>query len=499
MDKAYRAGLICGGVIFEIWSPPISGIRRNRKTKIVATLGPASRSEEKMRALFLAGADVFRINMSHTDHAGLRSMVGAIRELEVSEGRPISILVDLQGPKLRLGKIEGERMLETGSRVMLARGEVVEDASLLPIPHPEIFAALKEGANLLIDDGKVRLVAESVTKDRIEARVVQGGIVKNHKGVNLPDTMLPIPALTEKDRSDLDYALSLPIDWLGLSFVQRPADVAEIRKAVAGRAGVLSKIEKPMALEMLDEILQLSDAVMVARGDLGVELPLEAVPGRQKQIIRAARHAGKPVVVATQMLESMITAAVPTRAEVSDVANAIFEGADAVMLSAESASGKYPVEAVTMMDRIAQTIESDPLYRPIMEAQRQEPEATLSDAILAAVHDVTHTIKASAIVCWTKSGSTGLRASRERPEAPIIALTPIPAMARRLTLAWGLHCVVTEDAHDPGDVADRACRIAYSQGIAKMGDRIVITAGLPLGTPGATNLLRVAYVTKRED
>jgi pyruvate kinase len=289
----------------------------------------------------------------------------------------------------------------------------------------------------------------------------------------------------------------LDIDWLGLSFVQRPDDVAEIRKAVAGRAGVLSKIEKPMALQMLDEILQLSDAVMVARGDLGVELPLESVPGRQKQIIRAARHAGKPVVVATQMLESMITAAVPTRAEVSDVANAVFEGADAVMLSAESASGAHPVEAVAMMDRIAQTIESDPVYRPIMEAQREAPEATMADAILAAVHDVTHTIKASAIVCWTKSGSTGLRASRERPEAPIIALTPIRAMARRLMLAWGLHCVVTDDAHDLDDVADRACQIAFSQGFAKMGDRVVITAGLPLGTPGATNLLRVAYVSKR--
>jgi pyruvate kinase len=475
----------------------ISSIRRSRKTKIVATLGPASRSEAQIRALFLAGADVFRINMSHTDHAGLAQLVAAVRAIETDELRPISILVDLQGPKLRLGKIEAERMLETGSHVTLVRGEFSDDIGVLPIPHPEIFAALKPGANLLIDDGKVRLAAEEVTADRIEARVLQGGVVKNHKGVNLPDTMLPIPALTPKDRADLDYALSLHIDWLGLSFVQRPDDVAEIRKAVAGRAGVLSKIEKPMALQMLDEILQLSDAVMVARGDLGVELPLEAVPGRQKQIIQAARHAGKPVVVATQMLESMITAAVPTRAEVSDVANAIFEGADAVMLSAETASGAYPVEAVAVMDRIAQAIERDPLYRPIMEAQRQAPEATMADAILAAVHDVTHTIRASAIVCWTKSGSTGLRAARERPEAPIIALTPIRAMARRLTLAWGLHCVVTEDAHDLDDVAERACRIAFSQGFAKMGDRVVITAGLPLGTPGATNLLRVAYVTKR--
>jgi pyruvate kinase len=373
------------------------------------------------------------------------------------------------------------------------------DPNHLPMAHPEIFAALKPGSVLLIDDGKVRLVAESVTESRIEATVLHGGLVKNHKGVNLPDTLLPIPALTPKDRSDLDYALSLNIDWLALSFVQRPDDVAELRKATAGRAGVMTKLEKPAAFYALDEIISLSDSVMVARGDLGVELPLEAVPGRQKQIIQAARHAGKPVVVATQMLESMINTAVPTRAEVSDVANAVFEGADAVMLSAETASGSYPVEAVTMMDRIAQAVESDPLYRSIINAQRQVPEATIADALLAAVHDVTHTIQASAIVCWTKSGSTGLRAARERPEAPILALTPIKAMARRLTLAWGLHCVETEDAQDLDDVAERACEIAFSHGFAKPGERVVITAGLPLGTPGATNMLRVAFVPRKSN
>jgi pyruvate kinase len=472
-------------------------MRRSRKTKIVATLGPSSNTHEQLRALFTAGADVFRINMSHTDHARLAALVKTVRAVEEEVGRPISLLVDLQGPKLRLGKLEGgQRVLETGSHITLKRGETA-DADSLPIPHAEIFAALKAGSNLLIDDGKVRLLAERVTEDRIDAAVIQGGPVKNHKGVNLPDTLLPIPALTPKDRSDLDYALSLPIDWLGLSFVQRPDDVAELRKAAAGRAGVLSKIEKPAALQSLEEIMMLSDAVMVARGDLGVELPLEDVPGRQKQIIRSARRAGKPVVVATQMLESMISAAVPTRAEVSDVANAVFEGADAVMLSAETAAGAHPVEAVTVMDRIAQAVESDPVYGAMMETQREAPEATQPDAILAAVHDVTHTIRASAIVCWTKSGSTGLRAARERPEAPILALTPIKAMARRLTLAWGLHCVETEDAHDLDDVAERACQIAFSQGFAKVGDRVVITAGLPLGTPGATNLLRVAYVTKK--
>jgi pyruvate kinase len=473
-------------------------MRRSRRTKIVATLGPASHTQEHIRALFIAGVDVFRINMSHTSHANLTTLVDTVRQVEADAGRPISVLVDLQGPKLRLGKIDGgEKRLESGRTVTLVRAETAPDPDHLPMPHPEIFAALKPGSALLIDDGKVRLVVESVTDSRIEAAVLNGGLVKNHKGVNLPDTLLPIPALTPKDRSDLDYALSLNIDWLALSFVQRADDVAELRKACGGRAGVMTKLEKPAAFSALDEIISLSDSVMVARGDLGVELPLEAVPGRQKQIIQAARHAGKPVVVATQMLESMIQTAVPTRAEVSDVANAVFEGADAVMLSAETASGAYPAEAVAMMDRIAQAVESDPLYRSIIDAQRQVPEFTTADALLAAVHDVTHTIQASAIVCWTKSGSTGLRAARERPEAPILALTPIKAMARRLNLAWGLHCVETEDAQDLDDVAERACQIAFAHGFAKPGDRVVITAGLPLGTPGATNMLRVAFVTRK--
>ncbi len=473
-------------------------MRRSRKIKIVATLGPSSNTEERIRALFAAGADVFRINMSHTTHAALAHLVAAVRAVEAEAGRPIAVLVDLQGPKLRLGKLgHGEVKLVTGSQITLVRKQTTSDAGHLPIPHAEIFAALKPGANLLIDDGKVRLRVDEVTKDTMLATVLQGGVVKDHKGVNLPDTVLPIPALTPKDRSDLDYALSLGIDWLALSFVQRPDDVAELRKAVAGRAGILAKIEKPAALSTLEDIIQLSDAVMVARGDLGVELPLEEVPGRQKQIVRAAREAGKPVVVATQMLESMIVNAVPTRAEVSDVATAVFDGADAVMLSAETASGAYPVEAVGVMDRIAQAVERDVLYRTVIDAQRPTPEATMPDAILAAVHDVTHTIRAAAIVCWTKSGSTGLRGARERPEAPILALTPIRAMARRLTLAWGLHCVETEDAHDLDDVAERACQIAFSQGFAKNGDRIVVTAGLPLGTPGATNLLRVALVGQK--
>jgi pyruvate kinase len=470
-------------------------MRRTRKTKILATLGPASSSPEKIKALFEAGADVFRINMSHTSHTALAEIHRRVRALEVEAGRPIGILLDLQGPKIRLGSLPGGQVtLETGARVKLLRKVEAGEPGALPIPHAEVFAAVKPDEILLIDDGRLRLRIVSVAEDSAEALVELGGVFRDRKGVNLPDTVLPIPAMTPKDRTDLDAALNLGVDWVALSFVQRPEDVAELRKAVQGRAGVLTKIEKPKALERLDEILDFSDALMVARGDLGVELPLESVPGKQKQITRAARKAGKPVVVATQMLESMISAPQPTRAEVSDVATAVFEGADAVMLSAETASGAYPVEAVTMMDKVASQVETDPLYQQILDAQRSPPEQTTADAIMAAVHEVTHTIHASAIVTWTKSGSTALRAARERPEAPIIVLSPTASTVRRLALAWGLHCVLTDDAHDLDDMVDRAARFAFSEGFAKHGDRIVVTAGVPLGTPGATNLLRVAFV-----
>lgn len=473
-------------------------MRRSRKTKIVATLGPASSSAETVKALFEAGVDVFRINMSHTSHERLGELYTLVRRLEQEERRPIGILVDLQGPKIRLGQVPGGRvMLEKDEHVVLTRGETSDGPHNIPIPHSEVFAALKQDECILIDDGKVRLKVTSVGRDRAEAVVLIGGAIKDRKGVNLPDTILPIPALTPKDRSDLDAALHLGVDWIALSFVQRPDDVAELKKLVHRSAGVLAKIEKPKAIEALAEILDLTDALMVARGDLGVELPVETVPGRQKEITRAARVAGKPVVVATQMLESMIEAAAPTRAEVSDVATAVFDGADAVMLSAETAAGKYPVEAVEMMDRIATAVEGGPLYQSLMDAQRCPPEETTPDALMAAVHQVTHTIHARAIVCWTGSGSTGLRAARERPEAPIIALTPSVETARRLCIAWGLHCVLTDDAHDLDDVVDRAARIAYEEGFARPSERIVITAGVPLGTPGATNLLRVAFVGGR--
>jgi pyruvate kinase len=474
-------------------------MRRRRKTKILATLGPASHTPAMMRSLFDAGVDVFRINMSHTSHEMLAKMHADLRKLSEDVGRPIGILCDLQGPKIRLGRLcGGPRMLKEGERIKLVLGETSDKPEDVPIPHPEIFLAIKQKHALLIDDGKVRLRLLRKADTYAEAVVEVAGEIKDRKGVNMPDTLLPLSAMTPKDRADLDAALELGVDWIALSFVQRPEDVAELKKIVAGRAGVLAKIEKPKALASLHGILELADALMVARGDLGVEMPLERVPGLQKQITRAARKAGKPVVVATQMLESMIHSPMPTRAEVSDVATAVFDGADAVMLSAESASGSYPVEAVQTMDRIACSVEDDELYHSIIESQRGVPEKTTPDAIMAAVHEVTQTIDARAIVCWTKSGITAMRAARERSQAPIIAPTPSIDTARRLCLVWGTHSVITEDIRDFDDMVKRASQIARQEGFAQAGERIVITAGVPLGTSGATNMVRVAFVTDED-
>ncbi|MFO0990968.1 MAG: pyruvate kinase [Hyphomicrobiales bacterium] len=470
-------------------------MRRKRSVKIVATLGPASSQPDEIARLFVAGADVFRINMSHTPQRELEALHAAIRQIETEQGRPIGILADLQGPKLRIGTFAGkEAQLAAGAQFIFDTDPAPGNANRVHLPHPEIFAAAQVGDSLLLNDGRLRVEAVEVSPQRIVTKVIFGGTLSDRKGLNLPDTVVPIPALTEKDRSDLDFAANLGVDWIALSFVQRPEDVAEARKLIRGRAGVMAKIEKPSALQTLGEILEISDAIMVARGDLGVELPLETVPARQKQITRAARKAGRPVVVATQMLESMVVEPVPTRAEVSDVATAVYEGADAIMLSAESATGKWPDKAVATMDRIAQSVEKDAYYRSIITAQRNEPEATSADAISAAVRQISETLKLAAIVCFTGSGSTGLRMSRERPDVPIIALTPNPSTGRRLAVAWGLHCVLTEDARDLNDMVERACRIARSEGFAEPGQRVIITAGLPLGTPGATNMLRIAYV-----
>ena len=470
-------------------------MRRLRRAKIVATLGPASSSAEMIGKLFKAGADVFRINMSHTSQDRMRELVGMIRGVERDTGRPIGILVDLQGPKLRLGTFAGgSAMVESGANFVLDSDPAPGDATRAYLPHPEIFAAVAPGRTLLIDDGKVRLTVTEAEPKRMVTRVEVAGKLSDRKGVSLPDWTIPFSALAEKDRSDLEAALNAGIDWVALSFIQRPEDIAEAKKITRGRAAVMAKIEKPQAVTRLSEIMDLADALMVARGDLGVEMPLEKVPGVQKQMTRMGRTTGKPVVVATQMLESMISSPVPTRAEVSDVATAIFEGADAVMLSAESAAGKYPVEAVATMNRIAEEIESDPIYRTIIDAQRAVPEPTGADAIADAARHIADTLDLAAVVCWTSSGSTGLRMARERPRPPIVALSPNIATGRRLAVVWGVHCVITEDAHDQDDMVDRANRIAFTEGFAKAGQRVIIVAGVPLGTPGATNMLRIAYV-----
>ncbi|HEX7881776.1 MAG TPA: pyruvate kinase, partial [Afipia sp.] len=427
-------------------------------------------------------------------------LVATIRNVESSYGRPIGILVDLQGPKLRLGNFaDGAVELGNGAMFTLDSDPTPGDKTRVHLPHPEILKALKPGHALLIDDGKLRLIAEETSPDRALVRVVTGGKMSDRKGVSLPDTDLPVSAMTPKDRADLEAALETGIDWVALSFVQRAEDVIEAKKLVRGRAAVMSKIEKPQAIERLAEIMEVSDALMVARGDLGVELPAERVPGLQKQMTRLARRAGKPVVVATQMLESMITSPVPTRAEVSDVANAVFEGADAIMLSAESAAGKFPVEAVLTMNRIGEECERDPTYRGVIAAQRPDPEATAGDAIADAARQIAETLDLSAIVCWTSSGSTALRVARERPKPPVVAITPNVNTGRKLSLVWGVHCVIAEDAHDQDDMIDRAARISFRDGFAKAGQRVIIVAGVPLGTPGTTNMVRIAYVGPERD
>jgi pyruvate kinase len=446
--------------------------------------------------LFEAGADVFRINMSHTAHDKMRELVQTIRAIESERNRPIGILVDLQGPKLRLGNFKNEyAQLDAGQDFVLDTDPAPGDSTRVNLPHAEIFAAILPGDTLLIDDGKLRLTAALVEPGRIVAQVKVGGRVSSRKGVSLPNTVVPLAALAPKDIADLEAALDAGIDWVALSFIQRPEDIAEAKKITRGRAAVMAKIEKPQAVSRLDEILDLADALMVARGDLGVEMPLEKVPGVQKEMTRACRRAGKPVIVATQMLESMIASPVPTRAEVSDVATAIFDGADAIMLSAESAAGQYPIEAVATMNKIAEEVEREEgLYLPALHVLHTEPEPTGADAIAAAARQVAETLDLAAIICWTSSGATAMRVARERPRPPIVAISPILGAGRKLSLVWGIHCVVAEDARDQDDMVERACEIASKEDFAKAGERVIIVAGVPLGTPGATNMMRVAYV-----
>ncbi|MDD3444160.1 MAG: pyruvate kinase [Zavarzinia sp.] len=466
---------------------------RNRHARIIATLGPASSDQATIRALFDAGADVFRLNMSHGDHADHRARHAAIRAVEAEVGRPIGILADLQGPKLRIGRFaQGSVEVRPGHRIRLDMDETPGDESRICLPHPEIFAAMEPGTELLLDDGRVKLVIDETDGAVAVARVIEGRRLSDRKGVNVPNAILPLAAMTPKDLRDLEFALEIGVDWIALSFVQRPEDVTELKGIVRGRAGVLAKIEKPSAVERIDGILAAADAIMVARGDLGVELPLETVPGIQKRLTTKARAAGKPVVVATQMLESMVSAPVPTRAEVSDVATAVYDGADAVMLSAESAAGGFPLEAVATMARIAMQAEHDIVYDALIHARDEAAGETIADAISAAARHVAETVRASCIASFTASGATALRIARERPDTDILVLTPNLDTARRLTLAWGLNCVVTPDVANFAEMVQSAGANAIEHEFARPGDRIVITAGVPFGTSGATNILRVA-------
>lgn len=470
-------------------------MRRRRNAKIIATVGPACSTEAVLAKLFEAGADVFRLNFSHGSHEDHKARFDVIRALETKHGRPIGILLDLQGPKLRVGEFKGGRIeLIPGAKFRLDLNPDWGDERRAPLPHPEVFRALAAGTDLLLDDGRVRLRVDECGADFAETTVVVGGEISDHKGLNVPSAVLDLSPLTRKDVDDLNYGLELGVDWVALSFVQRAEDVSEARKLIAGRAAIMTKLEKPAAIEHLDEIVALSDAVMVARGDLGVELPPEDVPGIQKRIIRACRQAGRPVVVATQMLDSMVHSPTPTRAEASDVATAVYDGADAVMLSAETAVGEYPAEAIAMMDRIIYRVERDPLYRRIMQAEHHDPEATSADAITAAARQVAKTISAAAIVTFSSTGSTTLRCARERPGVPILGLTPRPDTARRLALAWGVHSVQIDDLHSFSEMVTKAVASASHEGFAKPGQRVVITAGVPFGTPGATNILRIALV-----
>jgi len=472
---------------------------RGRKVKILATLGPASSDPETIRALIEAGADAFRINMSHGSQAEKTRLVEAIRALEKALHRPTTILFDLQGPKLRVGKFKGgSAELVKGQMFVLDRSREAGDSGRVELPHPELFEAVRKDNRLLIDDGKVRLRVAAVEKDQIAAVVEVGGRVSNNKGVNVPDVLVPIPALTKKDREDLAFALEQGADFIALSFVQRPEDVAEARELVGDRAALLAKIEKPQAIDRLGEILQLADAVMVARGDLGVELPPEGVPPLQNKIVAAARQAGKPVVVATQMLESMIVSPTPTRAEVSDVANAIYEGADAVMLSAESAAGAYPVEAVTMMDRIGRSVEGDPGYLARIHFTETPAEETIADALSESAAKIVRILGSRAMACYTSSGSTARRIARERAQVPTLAMTASMKVARRLGLQWGVHAVHTRDVSSFEEMVGKAKRMVLRHHLAQAGDSVLIMAGVPFKTSGSTNVIHVVNIAGDE-
>jgi pyruvate kinase len=464
----------------------------DKKVKILATLGPAIKTIDDIRQLVENGVNLFRLNFSHGEHADHAERYNWVREVEKQLNTPIGILMDLQGPKLRVGRFaEGKVILQRGQTLRLDLDSTPGDVNRVNLPHPEIIEALQPGMSLLLDDGRLRLQVTAKHSDAVITEVIAGGELSDRKGVNVPEAVLQLSPLTEKDRRDLSFGLELGVDWVALSFVQRPEDIIEARELIQGKAALMAKIEKPSAVIHLEEIARLCDAIMVARGDLGVEVPAENVPRIQKDIIRTCRQLGRPVVVATQMLESMRFSPAPTRAEVTDVANAVAEGADAVMLSAETASGDYPLETVQMMSKIIRQVENGPDYQSQLDVGRPQAEATASDAISCAIHRISSILPVAALVNYTESGASSLRASRERPKAPILSLTPSLTTARRLTVAWGIYSVVNERLRRVEEVTSTALEIAQAQGMAQRGETVVITAGEPFGQPGSTNSLRI--------
>ena len=475
-------------------------MRRKRNAKIIATVGPASNSPEMLSELFHSGIDVFRLNFSHGNHEVHAQTYADLRALETKVDRPIAILADMQGPKLRVGKFEGDSFeLVSGQAFRFDLDNTPGSQSRVQLPHPEIFESLEVGSHLLVNDGKLRLKVTHCDSKSADTKVIVGGEISNNKGVNVPDAYLPISPLTEKDRVDLEFALSLGVDWVAMSFVQRAEDLEEGRKLINNRALLMAKLEKPSAIQHLDAIVEASDAVMVARGDLGVEMPQEQVPVLQKRIVKACREAGRPVVIATQMLESMIHSPVPTRAESSDVATAIYDSADAVMLSAETAAGDYPVEAATAMNRVINEVEKDPLYQQMVDTSRPEPGNSVADAICSSLHHVSSVMPISATFTYTESGFSSFRAARERPEAPVIGCTPELTIARRLALVWGVHAVVSDSMSDVDSMVRNAIEVSLREGFGELGDIIAITAGMPFGRTGTTNLLRLTRLKEFND
>ena len=475
------------------------GLRRNRNVKIVATLGPSSSTEEMVSRLFEEGVDVFRLNLSHGLHDEIKKRHEIIRKVENKFRRPICILADLQGPKLRCGDFKDKQAeLVAGQTFVFDNERALGNSKRVYLPEFEVFKSLKKDSKVLVNDGKIKLVVKEVSENFVSTEVLVGGIISDKKGINVPDQLLPLSALSKKDLSDLEFVCNLGIEWLGLSFVQRAKDIKEAKKIVRGRAAILSKIEKPSAVDAFDEILEETDAVMIARGDLGVELPIETLPPIQKRLVRQCRDSGKPVIVATQMMESMINSPVPTRAEVSDVAQAIYEGADAVMLSAESAVGNYPIEAVRTMNSIATEVEKEKTYRQLIESSRTPLKGDVSDAITVAAREVAETTNVKVICCFTETGTTASLTSRERPKVPIIALTPKITIARRLTLNWGFHCIVTEELERFKMAVVNAAKAARMYGFANNDDKIIVIAGVPFNVSGTTNILRVAPADEKK-